>query len=240
MKSDKKRNICFHRFLDENHLITKETEHTFIHPKGKDVSTIDFFLYQRKIEGKILEIFRNEDYNSNVSDHYPVSMTMSVNPIKLVTKRVKHVNFVPKVKWDNVDKDQYRTYLSENLSKVDLSKNVNLDKAVSTMRTVMLDSAKKCISQKKGKNESKPKLKVITPAIHSAIHEKKKAFYNWKENGRPSEVNNFYLCEKNFTIIELRRQIRVEIAKLRNAEKLHIHVLEARQSDTALFHKLIS
>ena len=140
-KSDTKRNICFHRFLDENHLVTKETEHTFIHPDGEDVSTIDFFLYQCKTERKILEIFRNEDYNSNVSDHYPVSLTMSVNPIKLVTNSVKHVNFVPKVKWDKVDNDQYRTYLSENLSKVDLSIHVNLDKAVNTINTVMLDSA---------------------------------------------------------------------------------------------------
>ena len=101
-----------------------------------------------------MEIFRNEDYNSNVSDYYPVSMAMSVYSIKLVTKRVKHVNLVPKVKWDKVDKNHYRTYLSENLSKVDLSIDVNLDKAVNTINTVvMLDSAKNVSHKRREKME---------------------------------------------------------------------------------------
>lgn len=38
-----KRSNCFHKFLVENNLVTKETKHTFIHSNGKDTSTIDFF-----------------------------------------------------------------------------------------------------------------------------------------------------------------------------------------------------
>ena len=66
---------------------------------------------------------------------------------------------------------------------------------------------------------------------------KKHAFYLWKQNGRSNDSSNFYVVEKKLKTVELRRQIRTEIARQRNEEKMC--VLNARQSDNALFHRLI-
>ena len=38
--------------------MTKATEHTFVHPNGKDVSTIDFFLYTQITVDKIMLLDR--------------------------------------------------------------------------------------------------------------------------------------------------------------------------------------
>ena len=77
----------------------------------------------------------------------------------------------------------------------------------------------------------------MTPAIQTALHAKNHAVSLWKHNGRPNESSNFYLLEKKFKTVELCRQVHIEIARQRNEEKAC--VLHARQSDNALFHRLI-
>ena len=78
-KSSSKRSRCFHKFLSENNFITKVTEPTFIHPNGKDSSTIDYFLHSPQMQAKVENIIRKDDYMANVSDHYPVEMTLLTN-----------------------------------------------------------------------------------------------------------------------------------------------------------------
>ena len=77
----------------------------------------------------------------------------------------------------------------------------------------------------------------MAQTIQTAIQKKKKAFYNWKCVGRPQSLDNFYLIEKKLTTTYLRKQIRIELAKQNAIHKSNI--LEARQSDNRLFHKLI-
>ncbi|MCG8048992.1 MAG: hypothetical protein N0E48_25885, partial [Candidatus Thiodiazotropha endolucinida] len=100
----------------------------------------------------------------------------------------------------------------------------------------MTESAEQC-NPKRRRRCKKPKLKVMTPTIQNAIQEKKKAFHTWKLNGRPNELDNFFLMEKKLKTMELRRQIRIEVAKRRQQEKLTI--INTRQSDNAMFHRLI-
>ena len=77
----------------------------------------------------------------------------------------------------------------------------------------------------------------MSPAIHSAIQEKKKAFYHWIQNGRSNDPSNFYLLEKKMKTSELRKHIRIELSKRRHLEKTDI--INARRSGNALFHRLI-
>ena len=65
-------------------MVTRYIDHTFIHPDGKDTSTIDIFLYKQRTEEKIISINRLEKYMENVSDHYRMSQT-----IKLKLERTK-------------------------------------------------------------------------------------------------------------------------------------------------------
>ena len=236
LKSNSKRSTCFHRFLEENKLVTKDVGHTFIHANGKDTSAIDFFLYKESNETKVLNISKG-DYSENVSDHYPVKMTVSVNFNMAVVKPNKKVGQSARIKWSKVDKEQYSAKVNGKLDQVCYKlESLNPDDTVKTINNILTTSAREC-APTKGKSKKIPKLKVMTPKIQSAIHAKKHAFHLWKQNGRSNDSSNFYVVEKKLKTVELRRQIRTEIARQRNEEKMC--VLNARQSDNALFHRLI-
>ena len=106
VNNNSKRSSCFHTFIRENDLMTRNTEHTFIHPNGKDSSTIDFFLYKQRTDKSITKIERVESYSESVSDHYPVSMTMNVNFKKRSLKATSSIKTVTRIKWNSVDKQQ--------------------------------------------------------------------------------------------------------------------------------------
>ena len=237
VNNNSKRSSCFHTFIRENDLMTRNTEHTFIHPNGKDSSTIDFFLYKQRTDKSITKIERVESYSESVSDHYPVSMTMNVNFKKRSLKATSSIKTVTRIKWNSVDKQQYASIAAKKVSNMnDVIMSSDIDNAVSTVNQLLTDSAKECFPARK-KGTKKPKLKVMNPKIYHAIHEKKKAFHQWKMNGRPNDPTNFYLLEKKLKTVELRRQIRIETARRRHAEKMSI--VNAKQSDNALFHRII-
>ena len=114
--------------------------------------------------------------------------------------------------------------------------SLDLNEKVNKINSVLVESAKSCVPPIK-KKQRKPKLKVMTPTIQSAIHEKKLAFFNWKTNGKSNDPTNTHLLEKKSKSVELRRQIRIEVAKRNSEEK--INILNARQSDNTLFHRLV-
>ena len=111
-----------------------------------------------------------------------------------------------------------------------------LNERVHEINSVLIESAKECVPPRK-RMQRKPKLKVMTPTIKAAIHENKNAFCNWKKNGKSNDPSDHYLLEKKLKTVELQRQIRIEVAKRRSEEKSNI--LTARQSDNALFHRLV-
>ena len=56
VKSSSNRNVYLHRFIEDKDFVTRATEHTFIHLNGRDVSTIDFFLFKCHMEDSVLHI----------------------------------------------------------------------------------------------------------------------------------------------------------------------------------------
>ena len=237
VKTSSKRNVCLHKFMEENDLKTKKTECTFIHPNGKDTSTIDFFLFKNHMTDNIIHISRRDDYNGNVSDHYPVCLKMKA--ILTKKKTVKSTNKLKskRINWKKVDITQYQSHISDKLSEA--RKDIicsDANKSAAAITSVMVESAKLCLPEVKTKSQ-KSKLKANSPKIQGAILDKKTAFFNWKKQGRPNDPTNYFLLEKKITTAELRRQIRIEIAKRKINEKSDI--TQARQSDNALFHRLI-
>ena len=65
----------------------------------------------------------------------------------------------------------------------------------------------------------------------------KRKKYLWKENGRSSDPIHFFLLEEKIKTAELRRPIRIEIARRRQAGK--ISIVNAKKSDSTIFHHLI-
>ena len=86
-RNSSKRSEYLHKFIKDNELSTKVTDHTFIHPNGKDVSTIDFFLFKTHMTDNVLLITRRDDYHGNISDHYQVSLKLRTTITKKKTKK---------------------------------------------------------------------------------------------------------------------------------------------------------
>ena len=108
----------------------------------------------------------------------------------------------------------------------------------SYLNTTMANSAKLCTPGIKPKQTKKSKLRVNSPIVQAAIYAKKNAFLNWKQQGTPpTEPTNFYLLEKKLTTSDLRKKIRLELARRKSREKNDI--IHARQSDNALFQRRI-
>ena len=76
-----------------------------------------------------------------------------------------------------MNKQQYAVLASSKLLHAkSVLDDTNLNKTFQDINKILTDSTKECIPAKK-RNNKKPKLKAMSPAIHSAIQEKKKAFY---------------------------------------------------------------
>ena len=74
---------------------------------GVDTSLIDYIFFNEKLDRKSPRITRLEDIHSSVSDHYPVACTLHLE-ITENTKKIVTFPLPSKVKWDKVDKDQYK------------------------------------------------------------------------------------------------------------------------------------
>jgi hypothetical protein len=71
--SHRKHNIEL--FMLEHDLIASDLGATFIHNSGHDSTSIDFFLYQNLYNDNIIHL-EKLDITGNVSDHYPLIMTI--------------------------------------------------------------------------------------------------------------------------------------------------------------------
>jgi hypothetical protein len=56
---------------------------------------------------------------------------------------------------------------------------------------------------------AKPKLKICTPEIKSALRIKRAKYEIWKDNGKPMDINSIICKEKKESKKEFRRCIRV-------------------------------
>ena len=59
----------------EHDLIASDLAATFIHNSGHDSTSIDFFLYQNLCNDNIIQL-EKLDITGNVSDHYPLLLTV--------------------------------------------------------------------------------------------------------------------------------------------------------------------
>lgn len=224
--------------LQDCNLATRETEKTYTNPDGIEISTIDYIFFPACIEEKVQAVTRLDETDSNVSDHMPLLCTLKVDLSRV--KQEKTVSMTSaKVRWDKIDKEEYRIKVSEQLSSVNgkAESLCSLDNEISKLNDILLRSSK---SQHKraAKQYKKPKLKVWTPEIQHAIKDKKEAFCEWKHKGRPNLKDHWLVVNKKVATYNLRKLCRIESARQRQTVRQEI--LDARYENTRLFHKLIS
>ena len=146
--------------------VTTDIGHTFIHPNGRDSSTIDFFfLYKQKCEQKVVKICGRTDFIENVLDHYPVTLSYVLDFTKSEPKDIQYSSFL-RINWKKVDKDDYVKNITSKLDEFETKMNLisDLNERVHEKNSVIIESAKECVPLRK-RMQRKPKLKVMTPSI---------------------------------------------------------------------------
>ena len=134
-----------------------------------------------------------------------------------------------KLKWDKIDKDAYNSSVAEWLAvmRTSIQPLGILDAEIQKLNEVLTGAAQN-LAPKKVKRHQKAKLKVYGPEIKQAIKVKKEAFWQWKEGIRSVDRDN--------TLVP-RTTYRIETAHEREQRQ---EILDARSTDTKLFHKLIN
>jgi hypothetical protein len=73
------------------------------------------------------------------------------------------------------------------------------------------------VIESKTNYSAKPKLKIWTPEIKSALRIMRATYGIWKDNGKPMDINS--IIEKKESKKEFRRCIRVKLAKQRDKKR---------------------
>ncbi|MES9880811.1 MAG: reverse transcriptase family protein [Sedimenticola sp.] len=226
------------QFMNELGLETVLTEPTYINPGGADTSIIDYIMYHKNISSKIISIEILESLNGNVSDHYPVYCKLKLNGKLTQISTNNNIERNSKIKWDRLDSDVYCAELNKSLPKLKDKVNsvAELELEVTKLNEILKSSAEASVP-KRVRRIRKAKLKTWTPEIQIALAAKKKAFHEWKINGRSRNITDKTVINKKQTTRTLRRTCRVENAMKYN--ECRQEIIDARADNTVLFYKLI-
>ena len=236
-----KRREYLRNFISECNLKYCISGKTFTNSSGRECSEIDYFLTQTRSKLGTVKKYIIQTIDSNTSDHKPICISLSYNVQVDTTQDKKNDKSgkYSKVNWKKTDKDYYRTLVSQRLAEIklnDSSADDQNDNNFLNFCEILTESAKECTKSSKAK-ASKPKLKVWTPEISSALKDLRLAHKIWKQNGSPNDVNNEFLKHKKLCKQNFRRHIRIEQGKRLKDEKEQI--MNARTHDSKLFHKLV-
>ena len=226
-------------FIGNHKLEVQITKPTFVNAKGEEVSTIDYFLYEHTLIAKILSVKRLDTVICNVSDHYPIMLSVQFLFEHVVKSGDNCIPKPARVNWKKVDGDLYAALVRERLPCIPASANTvyDMEKAVRMINKVLTECAEES-APKRQRRARKAKLRTWTPEIRNAITNKKKAFYLWKSAGKPKDDGNELLKQKTTTTKELRRLCRKDNAHQYMQDKQEI--LDAKGHDSALFYRLIN
>jgi glutathionyl-hydroquinone reductase len=109
--------------MNENDFKTVDVGKTFINAYGQECSTIDFILFPKSIEERIVNLSPLTDIYSMTSDHYPVAVTVKIyfsNNKKCVDIQKDGIKAL-KPDWNKIDKVQYQQEIEEKLDNLPLN-----------------------------------------------------------------------------------------------------------------------
>ena len=184
------------KFLEENQLSWQQTGKTYIGPNGVETSTIDYIFYSLSIQDRVGGTIVMDDFAPNVSDHYPILCSFDIQ--LSAVRSTSETTFPPsKVKWEKIDKDQYRDIVTASIAKVDQNPTTlgALDAEIRKLNQVLVKASEQSGPTRVAKPR-RAKLKTWTPEIKQAIQNKKRAFKEWKLASRPNEAGNILVLNK--------------------------------------------
>ena len=104
--------------MQENDLTTKQTQKTYINPRG----TLDYIFYPHTFNDNMGEIEVLENLKINVSDHLPVAYSIRYTMEKAIPNSTSR-EITARMKWDKLDKEIYSDIVSESIKSIDVGLN---------------------------------------------------------------------------------------------------------------------
>ena len=183
----------------------------------------------------VLSTTRLETLHANVSDHIPGCCTFNYSFQQFLESSEKPA-LQSKLKLDKIDKTRYQTIVTTKLMEVRNAGPCALDIHVRQINDALVKAAEE-VRSKTVKRHRKARLNMWTQEIKEALSSKQKTFWEWKQNNRPNHEGNVFVTNKKLTTRYLRKLCRMESSNIKGAARQQI--LDARSSDTKMFHKLI-
>ena len=214
-----------------NHAIVDVNRPTFYHHNGKSTSQIDYIM--EKANKNILRKTYIADQNQlNSSSHVPVitdtSLVISSGKQKHISNSAKSI-----LKWEETDITKYQNCITDYQQKHPNSDFTDLEEQAANLINALQNASDTCVKKKivnlKGPNRK------ASDKVKDLMSKSKRAFYNWKQSGRPRTddnqlYNNMKKCKR-----ELRQQMRRE--ELMDKQKFYNNLMD--NPDTKTFHRLI-
>ena len=235
----------------DNHLISFCREHeintdvrsepTFFHVNGVSCSQIDYILL-RDCDHWLLtsyDVISYSDLVTNTSDHIPVVASLKLNHTRKSGHRNLPSTYPARVKWEKVNKDDYSNAVYDNIiPSCDITSDEVLHFSVHELIRSLKEASHLYSNGSRKSKASKNGLKIWTPEISKAISVSKKAHWEWKQAGSPSDPHDQSSINRKSAKANLRSTIRSHTRNQRVEQ--YNKTAAAKSDDSKLFFKLIS
>lgn len=226
-------------------VVSDDITPTFYHNANDSTSRIDHILQPIDQETHVESIYVRTREPVNTSTHDPLIATLNATldeqPVtqnsrdnKITSEQVR-----PKMNWKKVNLEEYSRITEERadrlLNRLDPN-NLSTEELLMELNELLYASAKECSPQPRSTKRQPPRL-VWRPELKPLIAEAKKAHWEWKAAGKPSDKQNQLAIAKARTKRNLRSMQRQLVAEQRRGKLSEIMTASAR--DTRLFYRLI-
>ena len=155
-KMEKRRSTYIKQFISDCNLNISYARSTYINPQGQHCSDIDYFLFSKDTSRTFTEKCVRKDMTTNLSDHYPITITCDSN---FEQRNVPNKpNVVSRIIWDKVDKNMYSELVKEYIQKEannlhKLEAKYGVENSIISISNILKECSKICIPPKRKKQK---------------------------------------------------------------------------------------
>jgi endonuclease/exonuclease/phosphatase family metal-dependent hydrolase len=230
--------------------INKDIGATFVHPNGNDSSCIDYFLINRNSNVKTKKLTKLDTCALNTSDHYPLILECELtkpiysfpdNQNNQPNNTTTNGKIPGKLNWNKIDITRYQTeiedVLREKIEEKSLTSTSKIEENVDLLVNLINKAALQAAPRKKLSKNTKHRKQTWNAQISQAVQESKRAHWEWKSAGKPSDPTHHTVRQRKAKKKKLRSQINLEEARKR--QKNINDLTEASQYDHNKLFKLV-
>ncbi|WAR14005.1 POLR-like protein [Mya arenaria] len=236
-KSDK-RTLLIKSFIEQYSLCFDVSGKTYVLSTGVECSEIDYFLKPIANNNYSIKIVLS-DIPENLSDHYPISMSLKCSFKKQCTKQVTTL-YKRRINWEKIDKETYQNLINEKIQHLRVTETADISSITENTKQIIqiINDSMQTFSRKPRSMKAKPKLRVWNHDIANSLNALKCSYKEWKDAGKPTENGNLSHTTMKVKKKEFRSKCRIEHARRKDYERERI--MDTKINDKKLFYKLVN